>query len=63
MREARKNSEGLTLADYRAYNSREEAHAAWWRDNQCDNCGHFHTVYMDPEGLWIECACDAGYVS
>jgi hypothetical protein len=27
----------------------------------CPHCGWPYVVYVDPEGTWVECACDAGY--
>lgn len=27
----------------------------------CPDCHEHITGYLDPEGAWIECGCDAGY--
>ena len=29
----------------------------------CDDCGDWITYWLDPEGIWSECACDAGYLT
>src|SRR4029079_8524766 len=29
---------------------------------QCDECGDAYVYWRDPDGLWRECYCDAGYV-
>lgn len=30
--------------------------------DDCQNCGHPITYWRDPEGLWMQCGCDMGYV-
>ena len=35
----------------------------YWEEKECDHCHHQFTVYQDPDGIWVECACDAGYVN
>lgn len=29
---------------------------------ECRRCGDWNVAYRDPDGVWVECACDAGYV-
>jgi hypothetical protein len=28
----------------------------------CGSCLHPITYWLDPEGIWTECACDGGYL-
>ena len=28
----------------------------------CSACLHPMTYWLDPEGIWAECACDGGYL-
>lgn len=28
----------------------------------CGECLHPMTYWLDPEGIWAECACDGGYL-
>ena len=32
------------------------------RPESCPHCREAVTYYADPEGVWAECACDAGYL-
>jgi hypothetical protein len=32
-------------------------------DKVCEHCGEYFEVYRDPDGIWVECACSAGYLS
>jgi len=29
----------------------------------CASCLHPVTYWLDPDGIWAECACDGGYLS
>lgn len=29
----------------------------------CEHCGEWIEYIRDPDGVWAECACDAGYIS
>lgn len=33
-----------------------------WEEMECPDCGHPYVVYRDSDGVWVECACAAGYV-
>jgi len=30
---------------------------------ECPHCGEWITYYPDPDGVWAECDCSAGYLS
>jgi hypothetical protein len=32
------------------------------REN-CGTCSDWMTYWLDPDGIWAECGCDAGYLS
>ncbi len=29
----------------------------------CSSCLHPVAYWLDPDGIWAECACDGGYIS
>lgn len=29
----------------------------------CENCGEWIEYVTDEDGIWAECACDAGYIT
>jgi hypothetical protein len=33
------------------------------RPEECGNCGERVEYVRDDDGIWAECACDAGYLS
>lgn len=38
--------------------------AEYWSRTECADCGSTHTCYLDyPDGVWIECECEAGYIT